>query len=857
MKRNCVILLSAWLCASLSTYAFDVAGFTADQTLAYKQTVNGSGEAVTLHLEVFTPPDHQPADSRPVIVFFHGGGWSSGSTTQFHPHCKYLASRGMVAISAEYRLTGVHGTTPQESVTDGKSAIRWVRNNASTLGIDPNKVIAGGGSAGGHIAAAAGTLTNYDEAAENSSTSSKPNALVLFNPVFDNGPTGYGYNKVQAYWEDFSPLHNIDETAPPTTVFLGTRDEYIPVDTTKGYQALMRAKGLRCDLHLYEDQVHGFFNYGRDGYENNIFRMDEFLVSLGYLTHPHADPDPVSEWVKIFGDTSFSGMSATTSSPVTTDADGDGIAAHFTDVSLADGQFIRMTGSVTFDTPLSGSNFRIGLFEGDNPVTEDDGNGYVGIWAEAPATAATKIAAGDGTGTNHPFETATSLILGPVPAADAMVPTNTPIEFTLMIARNGNNLDISTNFTDHGTYDQSQNLVNQTVAKYNYNCVAFLMTGNLNATQASYSNIEISGGSVLLTTKSDEPAISKVITYVDAQAGVDGNTRESGKLQSDTSWVGIDSSLTNNTQWAERGTGLDNYFQAMPDGDPSGIPQLTTTISGLTDGETYRIWAFFRDNTGDDSSSYQNWVLAAGLTESLETTYWAPNQPQATHNGAPPILGSEGTGTITTSGVSEVFSSDFRGTTPITLVNEGLTSENRLYAVYLGEVALSGDTEIDIYVDMLINGNSSSTRTYYTGVGYELVSNTTFNDYLSNPEFNIDPDERDFELDPDNDGLSNGLEAWFGTHPGKFNVGLTVLTTDGTTTTTIHPQSETPPSDVSSFYEWSLDLVNWYSGDGVDGPIGGLTATIVPSTTGTTTTVTVTVSEEAARIFLRAGVTSN
>ncbi|MBK1855045.1 PEP-CTERM sorting domain-containing protein [Verrucomicrobiaceae bacterium 5K15] len=205
------------------------------------------------------------------------------------------------------------------------------------------------------------------------------------------------------------------------------------------------------------------------------------------------------------------------------------------------------------------------------------------------------------------------------------------------------------------------------------------------------------------------------ITYVDAQAGAGGNTRESGELQSDTSWVGADVSGYNNTQWAERGTGAENYFQAMPDGDPSGIPQLTTTISGLTDGQTYKVWAYFRDQIDDTSEPYQNWVLAAGLTPSLDTTYWSDSQPLATHNGATPVIGTGGTGTISSTGVSEASAADFAGIAPATG-----TSPSRLYSVYLGEVTLSGDTEIDVYVDMLIAGSNSSTRTYYTGVGYEL-----------------------------------------------------------------------------------------------------------------------------------------
>lgn len=78
-------------------------------------------------------------------------------------------------------------------------------------------------------------------------------------------------------------MHNINEWTPPTVVLLGTKDELIPVTTAEEYQRRMEKLNLRCDLHLYEDQVHGFFNYGRGFYEKPVQNMDQFLTSIGYL----------------------------------------------------------------------------------------------------------------------------------------------------------------------------------------------------------------------------------------------------------------------------------------------------------------------------------------------------------------------------------------------------------------------------------------------------------------------------------------------------------------------------------------------------------------------------------------------
>ncbi len=90
-----------------------------------------------------------------------------------------------------------------------------LRTHASRLGIEPDRIAAGGGSAGGHVAAATATIPKLDDPADDISISSRPNALVLFNPVFDNGPDGgWAHALVKDYGQDISPAHNIDAKCP-------------------------------------------------------------------------------------------------------------------------------------------------------------------------------------------------------------------------------------------------------------------------------------------------------------------------------------------------------------------------------------------------------------------------------------------------------------------------------------------------------------------------------------------------------------------------------------------------------------------------------------------------------------------
>ncbi|HCY40747.1 MAG TPA: peptidase S9 [Prolixibacteraceae bacterium] len=278
MKQFIVIILAVF---HLNVYSQTIPGF---QEYTYKQI-----DTITLKLFVKNPDNFNNKKSFPTIVFFFGGGWNSGRLTSFQPHADYLASRGMITVLADYRVKTRHQTTPFDAVADAKSAIRFLRQNSKKLNIDKEKIIASGGSAGGHLAAAAATVPGLNDPNDNLKISAKPNALVLYNPVFDNGPTGYGYERIGERYPEISPIHNIEKNAPPTIVFLGTKDRLIPVETAKLFKQKMELAGNRCDLFLYEDQKHGFFNYRDDSKDKNryftetLFQTDLFLESLGYL----------------------------------------------------------------------------------------------------------------------------------------------------------------------------------------------------------------------------------------------------------------------------------------------------------------------------------------------------------------------------------------------------------------------------------------------------------------------------------------------------------------------------------------------------------------------------------------------
>jgi acetyl esterase/lipase len=236
-------------------------------------------------------PERKGAKPLPAIVFFFGGGWSSGTPAQFEPQSRHLAARGMIALVADYRVKTRQNAKPVDCVADAKACVRWVRANAGRLGIDPDRIAVGGGSAGGHLAASVATLPGLDLAPDDKAISCLPNALVLFNPGTVMAPFpgldlkgfGAGLDKEKLGCEpnEISPLHHVKKGMPATIIFHGKADATVPYATVEKFAEVMKAAGNRCELVGYEGQPHGFFNKAK--YAETLAATDDFLVSLGYL----------------------------------------------------------------------------------------------------------------------------------------------------------------------------------------------------------------------------------------------------------------------------------------------------------------------------------------------------------------------------------------------------------------------------------------------------------------------------------------------------------------------------------------------------------------------------------------------
>ena len=245
------------------------------------KTVDG----VDLKMSIIYPDDYKKGKRYPAVVFFFGGGWNGGNVHQFEQHCHFLASKGLIAMTANYRVKSRNNSTPFDAVEDAKSAIRWIRENAKELGVNKRKIVAAGGSAGGHLAACTAQIPGYDAANENTKISSKPNALVLFNPVVNTMKERIA-KRLGDKAESISPSHHVMPKLPPTLIFHGTSDKTVPFETITDFQSKMETAGNTCYVVPFEGQGHGFFNYGRSNgkfYELTIQKTESFLYELKYI----------------------------------------------------------------------------------------------------------------------------------------------------------------------------------------------------------------------------------------------------------------------------------------------------------------------------------------------------------------------------------------------------------------------------------------------------------------------------------------------------------------------------------------------------------------------------------------------
>lgn len=237
-----------------------------------------------LHLHLFQPDGWQATDKRSCYITIHGGGWTGMGPERMFPFADHYAKLGLVSFSVEYRLASTKtGVTVFDCVKDARSAVRYVRTHASELGIDPQKIIVSGGSAGGHLAAATAMFDAVNEDGEDTKVSTTPNALILLFPVIETSKEGYGNAKIGEHWKELSPAHNVRAGLPPTITFHGTGDTTCPFKGAQIFHDAMLKAGNRSELIVNEGGVHGYLMRTQALFDECLTKSDAFLTSLSLL----------------------------------------------------------------------------------------------------------------------------------------------------------------------------------------------------------------------------------------------------------------------------------------------------------------------------------------------------------------------------------------------------------------------------------------------------------------------------------------------------------------------------------------------------------------------------------------------
>jgi len=237
-----------------------------------------------MRLFVVKPAGWKAGDRRPALMFFFGGGWTTGTPKNSIFWAKFAAELGMVGIAPDYRTKGRNDVSPLGSVADSRAALHWVQEHAADLGLDPARIAVGGNSAGGHVALWTAIAQTPPGSDATESPRIKPAALILFSTVSDTSAArGYTPKRFGEHATALSPVHQLDAQMPPVLAFHGDADKTVPVGQAVALRDKLLAAGNVCELHIVPGGGHNFGNDVPEWREKSRELMIEFLKKQGLV----------------------------------------------------------------------------------------------------------------------------------------------------------------------------------------------------------------------------------------------------------------------------------------------------------------------------------------------------------------------------------------------------------------------------------------------------------------------------------------------------------------------------------------------------------------------------------------------
>ena len=235
----------------------------------------------TLLLDVYRPPTRTA--SRPAVVLMYPGGMGAGDRSWMGDAAQGLAEAGYVAFSIDYRLFdgGTRNRWPAQ-LDDAQRAVRWVRTNAETYGVDPDRIASYGHSSGAQLAAFLGTRDTRDDAEPAlAGVSSRVACVVDMAGTMDlTVPQTDAENIAwiaallggtadappdQAAFRDFSPIAFVDATTAPFLILQGGADSPVNIENSRRMEAALRDAGVEVVYGEFPGLDHFVWDWAHSG----------------------------------------------------------------------------------------------------------------------------------------------------------------------------------------------------------------------------------------------------------------------------------------------------------------------------------------------------------------------------------------------------------------------------------------------------------------------------------------------------------------------------------------------------------------------------------------------------------------
>ena len=271
----------------------------------YTLDVDYAGDGIREHrLDVIAPKEID--GSLPVYVYFHGGGWTSGDKSTLTRYCATQAAGGMVVVNVNYRMAPRHRM--REMVADATAALTWIAEEIGIYGGDPRRIVLGGDSAGGQLAALLASTTQNAELAAHYGVTPSPVARIRgivqhcaaldFSVIFERGfilstqfvrmllPKSIGAKAVRTAARYLSPIEWVDPAYPPTLVTTSHQDPFYRASLN--FVARLQRHNVPVELHVDDDAQHTWQQDSHHPRSADVYsRLQDFVarvVSLSPVT---------------------------------------------------------------------------------------------------------------------------------------------------------------------------------------------------------------------------------------------------------------------------------------------------------------------------------------------------------------------------------------------------------------------------------------------------------------------------------------------------------------------------------------------------------------------------------------------